>query len=263
MKRRTWVLMSAGVLAGCVSRLSKRDLPEGFAPTGTLRAGVSEAPSASLSFVARGPKGELIGPPADLLKAFAQHLGIDLQLIAKQGSGQLAQALAEGQLDIAFLPPDAARRGVADFGPDIFEYESTYVVRGDVGLHTVKEIDRAGLRIIGIANTVTVRVANSALKNVKVEEVQSVKEAVDRLRANSADAFALGRQSLMGLLPQLPGFMILEGGFQRGTVALAVPKGRAAALLVVQKFSEYAKTSGLARQILLANDLSPAAVVGS
>ena len=262
MRRRGLLWISIGGLAGCVSGLSKRDLHEAVASTGTLRAGVSEAPNVSLSFVVRGPKGELIGPPADLLRAFAQHLSVDLELVVKQGSGQLAHALAKGELDIAFLPPDSERRGIADFGPDIFEYESTYLVRGDLGLNSVKDIDRTGLRIIGIANTVTVRVANGSLMNVKVKEVQSVDEAIKSLRANSADAFALGRQPLMDLLPQLPGFVVLDGAFQRGSVALAIPKGRTAALSVVQEFSAHAKKSGLARQILVANGLSLNGVAG-
>ena len=263
MRRRALFWMSVGVLAGCVSRPRMPDLRQAVAPTGTLRAGVSAAPNVSLSFAARGPAGEFSGPPVDILRSFAQHLAVDLELIVKQGSGQLAEALSKGELDIAFLPPDAERRGIADFGPDIFAYESTYLARGDLGLRSVQDIDRAGLRIVGIANTVTVRVANGSLKNVRLDEVRSVDEAIERLRSNSADAFALGRQPLVELLPTLPGFVILDGAFQRGTVALAIPKGRTGALLAVRKFSEYAKTSGLARQILIANGLPPGGVAGS
>lgn len=117
MRRRALFWMSVGVLAGCVSRPRMPDLRQAVAPTGTLRAGVSAAPNVSLSFAARSPAGEFTGPPVDILRSFAQHLAVDLELNVKQGSGQLAEALSKGELDIAFLPPDAERRGIADSDP--------------------------------------------------------------------------------------------------------------------------------------------------
>jgi polar amino acid transport system substrate-binding protein len=62
------------------------------------------------------------------------------------------------------------------------------------------------------------------------------------------DAFALTHDSLAGLMPQLPGARILPGHFQQTGIAVAVPKGRAAALKLVSALLTDAKASGAVRR---------------
>jgi polar amino acid transport system substrate-binding protein len=66
--------------------------------------------------------------------------------------------------------------------------------------------------------------------------------------AGKADAIALGRASLGGVAAKIPGSRILDGGFLNSTTAVAVPKGKAAALAYVSAFVEEAKASGLVRR---------------
>jgi len=49
---------------------------------------------------------------------------------------------------------------------------------------------------------------------------------------------------------QLPGSRIVDGGFQQTGIAIAVPKGRPAALAYVTKFMEEAKASGAVRRAM-------------
>ena len=69
-------------------------------------------------------------------------------------------------------------------------------------------------------------------------------------RAAEADLFALSRDSFATLLPDLPGARVLEGNFQEVGVAVAVPKGRSAALRAAAVFVETAKREGLVRRAL-------------
>jgi polar amino acid transport system substrate-binding protein len=263
MKRRALLAMPLASLAGCAAGPGGDEVRRALAPGGVLRAGVSVAPAASVSFAVRDAAGELAGPPAEVIRALARKYSLVLSLVGKEGSGQLAEAMARGELDLAFLPPDLERRATIDFGPSIFEFESTFLVRADLALKTMQDVDRPDLRILGIANTATVRVANANLKRVQVQEVGSVTAAVQRLQSGSADALALGRQPLTDLLPRLPGFIVLEGAFQRAFVALGIPKGRPVALEAVRAYSEDAKSSGAARRILDSNGLRASTVAAA
>lgn len=68
-------------------------------------------------------------------------------------------------------------------------------------------------------------------------------------RQGQGDAFALSHDSFTGLLPKLPGARVLPGIQQTG-IAVAVPKGRPAALKIASELLEVAKTSGLVRHAL-------------
>ena len=51
-------------------------------------------------------------------------------------------------------------------------------------------------------------------------------------------------------MPKLPGARILPGNFQQTGIAIAVPKGRAAALKAASALLDNAKKSGLVRRAL-------------
>jgi polar amino acid transport system substrate-binding protein len=70
------------------------------------------------------------------------------------------------------------------------------------------------------------------------------------MRDGRADAFALSHDSLPPLAAGLPGSGILDGGFQRTGIAVAVPKNRPQALAAVTEFMEEAKRSGVVRRAL-------------
>jgi polar amino acid transport system substrate-binding protein len=69
-------------------------------------------------------------------------------------------------------------------------------------------------------------------------------------RQGEGDAFALSHDSFTGLLPKLPGARVLPGNFQQTGIAVAVPKGRPAALKIASELLEVAKTSGHVRHAL-------------
>ena len=84
-------------------------------------------------------------------------------------------------------------------------------------------------------------------KDAQHVTVNSVDEAVALMKAGKIDAIALSRESLSGLAGVLPGLKTLDGGFLNSTTAVAVPKGKPAALAYVSAFIEEAKASGEVR----------------
>lgn len=219
-----------------------------LAPTGKLRFGVVAAPEGSPFFMVKDADGRARGVTVDLANELARQLGTPLELVVAPNSGILTDALASGTLDASFLPVDEERRKRLDVGPVYFVAESTYLVRPGSDIRNLADVDRPDVRVIGIANTTTIRSAARTLKNTKVAPANSVDEAFDLLSSGKADAFALSRDSLAQLALRLPGSRVLDGAFQQVSVAIVVPKNRPNALAYATAFLESAKASGLVRR---------------
>lgn len=213
-------------------------------PTGKLRVGIAAAPAPSALFVVKDAGGAPRGVTVDLGNELALKLGIPVEFVIASNTGILTDALAAGSIDVSFMPVDEERKQKVDFGPAYFIIESTYLATGASGIKTVAEVDRPGVRVIGIAGTATIRAAAHALKNTTITPVASVDDAMAMLRAGKVDAFALTRDSLPRYVAQLPGARIVEGNIQQFGIAIAVPKGRPAALAYVTAFMNEAKSSG-------------------
>ena len=217
-------------------------------PTGKLRAGIVFAPAPGALFVVKDADGAPRGVTVDLANALARRLGVDVEFMVAPNTGLLTDALAAGDIDVSFMPMDDERRKRIDFGPPYFLVESTYMTTDASGITAVESVDRHGVRVVGIANTTTIRAAGRSLKNTNIVAAPSIDEAMAMMKNGQADAFALSRDSLPPYVAQVPGSRIVEGGFQQTGIAIAVPKGRAEALATVTAFMNEAKASGLVRR---------------
>ena len=217
-------------------------------PTGKLRVGVASAPAKSALFVVKDADGTLRGVTIDLGKELASKLGVPVEFFVASNSGELVDALSSNAIDVTFVPIDEERRKRVDFGPAYFIIESTYLVPAGSDIKSLSEVDRPSIRVIGIANTATIRAAARSLKNTTISPVKSVDEATEMLRIGKADAFALTHDSLGPVAAQLPGSRILDGSFQQTGIAIAVPKNRPNALAYATSFMEAAKASGIVRR---------------
>jgi polar amino acid transport system substrate-binding protein len=231
-----------------------------LAAGGRLRVGVVAAPSMSAFFVTRDAAGQPRGVTVDLGIALAGWLGVPVEFMVAPNSGLVTDALAAGAIDVSFMPVDDERKTRIAFGPAYFVVESTYLVTAASGIAALAEVDRPGVRVVGIANTTTIRSVARTLTRTTVTAATSVDEAMTMMRLGTADAFALSHDSLPPLAAGLPGSRILDGGFQRTVIAIAVPKDRPQALAAVSAFMEDAKASGLVRRALDAAGFGDAAV---
>ena len=236
-------------MLNAVAMTSPDDL-KALAPTGKLRGGVVVSPAASAFFAIKDAAGAVRGVTVDLIGAFAATLKLPLDLQVFANSGQVTDAVASGTCDLAFMPQDAERAKKVDFGPAYYFISSTYLVPAGSTIVSIDEVNRPGLRIVAISNTTTARSARRTAPNAAIEEVPSVDRMTEMARTGQGDAFALSHDSFAGLLPKLPGARVLPGHFQRTGIAIAVPKGRPAALKLATELIENAKRSGLVRRAL-------------
>ena len=234
------------LLAACASGPA-RDV----APGGELRVGIGVGPVPSAFWATRDPaSGEPRGVTVDLARAMARDLGVPLRLVAYANSGEVTAAGPKGEWDVAFMPVDEVRARMVDFGPAYYLTESTYLVAAGSPIRSLAEVDRPGVRVAGVEGTTTTRSAQRSLKNNTVKNYRTADELFEAIRSGNADAIALGRESLAGMQAKLPGARILDGHFQATGTAVAVPKGRPAALAYASTFVDRAKKDGTVRRAL-------------
>ena len=219
-----------------------------LAPTGKLRVAIAIAPAPSAQFAVKDDDGHYRGVAVILGNALGKKLGVPVELIAHNGSGEIQNSAADNKWDVAFLPVDEERKKFVDFGNAYHLLQSTYLVGPAGKIASVAAANAAGVKIGGVANTATFRTSNKTAPNATHVSFDKADAAVAALKAGEVDALAFSRESLTGLAPKVPGSRILDGGFLNSTTSVAVPKGRPAALVYVTEFIEGAKASGLVRK---------------
>jgi polar amino acid transport system substrate-binding protein len=221
----------------------RRDL----APTGKLRVGIVSAPAVSTFFVAIDASNIPHGPTVDIGEELAKTLGVPVEFFVVPNSGELPGAIESGAIDVAFMPIDDERKKRVDFGPAYFLLESTALVQEKSAFHVTSDLNRDGVRVVGISNTTTIRTAAKVLDAAMVFPVTSVGEAMDKLRDGQADAVVLSRDVLLTYQAKIPGTRILDGYLHSTGIGIAVARGRPIALSYATAFLETAKSSGFVR----------------
>jgi polar amino acid transport system substrate-binding protein len=224
------------------------DLAAQLAPTGKLRVAIAIAPAPSAQFATKDEAGHYRGVAVILGTALAKKLGVPVELVVYNGSGEVQNSAASGKWDVAFMPVDEERKKFVDFGNAYHILQSTYLVAPAAKITTVAAANTAGVRIGGVANTATLRNSNKTAPNATHVTFDKAADAVAALRDGQVDAIAFSRESLTGLQAQVPGSRILDGGFMNSTTSVALPKGKPEALVYVSEFIEEAKGSGLVRK---------------
>lgn len=212
-----------------------------------MRIGLAFAPAPTPIFVARKADGSVHGPAFEIGQALAEKLGIPAEWTIVATTGELTDLCGSGSIDIGFMPADEERRKRLDFSPPYFMIESTYLTTANSGIRLMTEIDRAGIKVVGISGSTTMRAAARTLTQASVVIAKSVDEAMGMMKADEVQAFALTHDALPNLQKQLPGSRILDGAFQTVGVAIGLRKEQPAALACVTQFIEIAKKDGTLR----------------
>jgi len=223
-------------------------LAQQLIPTGKLRVGVAYAPRATPVFVARNDDGSYRGVSLDLGRALARELGVPMEVFAAATTAELTQACLSGSIDLGFMPADEARRQHLDFSPPYFVIESTYLAAAHSGIASFADVDQAGITVVGIAGSTTIRAAERSLGAATVVAAPSIDAALAMMRSGQAQAFALTHDALPPLQQAVPGSRILEGAFQVTGVAMAIRKHQAEGLACITAFIQAAKASGMLRR---------------
>src|SRR6478672_6115467 len=234
-------------------------LKDEIAPTGKLRVAIAISPAGGAFWSTKTESG-YAGVPVDLGKAMADQLGVPIEYVAHNNSGQIVDAVSKGTWDITFLPKDPEREGRMAFGPIYEVADATYIVKPGSQVTNFATLDQPGIKVAAVNNTTTMRGAIAHLKNAKVTGYQTYDEIFNLLKNGEVDAFALSRDQLHAMAKRIPGTRVLDETFKQTVTAVAVPLNHPLALAFASKFLTDATTNGTLRRAYDNNGLKDSPV---
>jgi polar amino acid transport system substrate-binding protein len=230
-------------------------LKDQIAPTGKLRVAIAISPAGGAFWSTKNEAGGYAGVPVDLGKEMAAQLGVPVEYVAHQNSGQIVDAASKGSWDVTFLPKDPEREAMMSFGPIYEVTEATYIVKAGSPATNFATLDQPGVKVAAVNNTTTMRGAIAHLKNAKVTGYQTYNEIFGLLKNGEVDAFALSRGQLNAMAKQIPGTRVLDETFKQTVTAVAVPPNRPLSLAFAQKFMAETISNGTLRKAFDNNGL--------
>jgi len=237
------------VAAALMAPLARADsLTDDIAPTGKLRVAIAISPAGGAFWCTKTEAGGYAGVPVDLGKEMAAQLGVSVEYVIHQNSGQITDAAAKSTWDVTFLPKDTERETRMSFGPTYEVADATYIVKSGSPVTDFKTLDQSGIKVAAVNNTTTMRGAIAHLKNAEVTGYQSYDEIFNLLKAGEIDAFALSRDQLNAIDRKIPGTKVLDETFKKTVTAVAVPLNHPHALAFVTKFMMEATSNGTLRR---------------
>ena len=234
-------------------------LKDEIAPTGKLRVAIAISPAGGAFWSTKTDAG-YAGVPVDLGKAMAAQLGVPVEYVVHQNSGQITDAAAKGTWDVTWLPRDPERETRMSFGPIYEVADATYIVKPGSTVTNFATLDQPGIKVAAVNATTTMRGAMAHLKHAKVTGYQTYDEIFGLLKSGEIDAFALSRDQLNKMAQKIPGTKVLNETFKKTVTAVAVPLGHGQALAFVTKFMTEATTNGILRKAYDDNGLKDAPI---
>jgi polar amino acid transport system substrate-binding protein len=234
-------------------------LKDEIAPTGKLRIAIAISPAGGAFWSTRTEAG-FAGVPVDLGREMAAQLGLPVEYVVHQNSGQITDAAAKGSWDVTFLPKDPERETRMAFGPIYEVADATYIVKPGSGVTNFATLDQPGIKVAAVNATTTMRGAIAHLKNAQVTGYQTYDEIFTLLTNGEIDAFALSRDQLNKMAQKIPGTRVLDETFKKTVTAVAVPLGHPKALAFVTTFMNDAVTNGTLRKAYDNNGLKDAPI---
>jgi polar amino acid transport system substrate-binding protein len=247
-----FLLRFAGFVVGVsmmmVSSVRADGLKDEIVPTGKLRVALAISPAGGAFWSTKTEAGGYAGVPVDLGKEMAAQLGVSVEYVVFQNSGQITDSVSKGGWDVTFLPKDPERETRMSFGPVYEVADATYIVKPGSSVTNFETLDQPNIKIAAVNNTTTMRGAIAHLKNAQVTGYQSYDEIFGLLKNGEVDAFALSRDQLNAMAKKIPGTRVLDETFKQTTTAVAVPLNHPLALAFVTKFMTDATSSGTLRK---------------
>ncbi len=195
--------------------------------------------------------GELKGVWADIARAFAARLGVELVLVEHPTPSKMVDGLKAGVCDMGFLGFDPSRAAsVEGFSPPFIEVDYTYLVPADSSIRSAADADRSEVRIAVVRDHASTLTLSRIRKQANLVNVDTPDSAFDLLRAGRVDAWASIRPALLDYSARFPGSHVLQDRYGANLPAVVVAKGQAARLAHISEFIEEAKASGMVQRAI-------------
>jgi polar amino acid transport system substrate-binding protein len=219
-----------------------------LAPSGKLRAGINYG---NFLIVQRNPAtGELKGIAPDLAAELARRLGVPVELVPYDYPSKMADAVATGAWDVAFLGAEPTRAEQIAFTAAYLEIEAGYLVPAGSAIADIAQVDRPGVRIAVAGRSAYDLFLTRSLAHAELVRADSIAAAVELFRNRKLDALAGLKPGLMDNAKDFPGARLLEGRFTAVQQAIGTPRARQASAAYLREFAEDVKSSGFVASLI-------------
>jgi polar amino acid transport system substrate-binding protein len=228
-----------------------------LAPTGTLRAAINLG---NPILACRDPAtGLATGVSVDLARAFAEHAGLDLELVVVDAAAKSVDIVLAGGADIGFFAVDPARGQGVGFSAPYVLIEGCYLVREDSPIRTNEDVDRDGLTVVVGQGSAYDLFLSRELCHASLLRSPTSPTVVATFLERDANVAAGVRQQLERDALATGGLRLLDGRFMviRQAMGMSLVRGPAA-MAYLHKFVEWMKASGF-----VANALAQHGIVGA
>jgi len=230
-----------------------------FTPTGTLRAAINLG---NPILAGTNPAtGEPYGVSVDLARAFAERLGVPLELVVFDTAARSVDAVTNGRADIGFFAVDPVRgAGIAFTAPYVL-IEGCYLVRRSSPIRSIDEVDRAGNRVtVGTGSAYDLYLTRE-LEHARIVRAPTSPRVVETFIEQGLEVAAGVRQQLEADAQRFPGLRLLDGRFMVIRQAMGTARARGAgASHCLDRFVEDMKANGFVAQALRRHGIDGASI---
>ena len=232
---------------------------EAFAPTGTLRASINLG---NPILANRAPaSGEASGVSVDLARAFAQQLGVPLELVVLDTASQSVEAVSDERADFGFFAVDPKRGETIAFTAPYVLIEGFYLVRADSPVRTNADVDQPHNRVVVGKGSAYDLFLTRELKAAQIVRAPSSPTVVQTFIDGELEVAAGVKQQLEADARKSPGLRLLDERFMVIQQAMGTPKSRGeAAAAALRSFVEEMKASGFVAEALARHRIAGASV---
>ncbi len=231
-----------------------------FAPTGVLRASINLGNPILAGRDAS--TGEPAGVSVDLARAFADRMGVEVELKVFEKAAASVEAVRKEEADIGFFAIDPARSEGLSFTAPYVLIEGSYLVPAGSALKANEEVDREGLRVAVGSGSAYDLFLTRELKKAQIVRVAGAKGVMEALRAGNVEVAAGIRQVLQAeAQADSSGLRLLPGRFMVIQQAMGTPASSGAeAAAALSAFVEEMKASGFVADALARHKVHGASV---
>jgi len=230
-----------------------------FTPTGVLRAAINLGNPILAS--KDGATGEPVGVSVDLARAFAERLGVGLELVVFDSAGKSVEAVAAEQADIGFFAIDPVRGAEIAFTEAYVLIEGCYLVREESTITHNDEVDREGRLVAVGKGSAYDHYLSRELKHAHIVRAPTSPTVVQTFIDQNLDVAAGVKQQLEADSRTQHGLRLLPGRFMLIQQAMGTPKSRGTiAAERLRAFVEEMKERGVVADALQRHRIEGASV---
>jgi polar amino acid transport system substrate-binding protein len=219
-----------------------------LAPDGVLRAGLNL--SNFLLISDKTAAGEPAGVAPDMAAEIARRLGVAVQYVPYKTPGELADAAETGAWDIGLIGAEPQRAEKIAFTPAYVEIEATYLVPAGSPIHSLADVDKAGVRISVTGRSAYGLWLDRHIQNATLVKTGTLDSAYELFVSDKLEALAGLKPRLLSDVEKLPGARILDGKFTAVQQAIGTARKNTAAAAFLRDFVAETKASGFVQSLI-------------